>query len=118
MMKLIGKFLTFLTLVLYFWVSVHGQEAAVMKVAVMKSGEIFADGSRLDLARLKAAFTKLAAERGSVIYYREDPSAADPHPNAMAVIQAIVEARLPVSLSTKPDFSTVVLPDGTVKPRG
>ena len=91
---------------------------SVIKVAVMKTGEVFVDGASVDLAQLKAVFASLTAEGGSVIYYREDPSAEDPHPHAMAVIQAIVEARLPVSLSTTPDFSTVVLPDGTVKPRG
>jgi hypothetical protein len=86
-------------------------------VAVTKTREIFADGTKIGLPELKLAFAKLSAEHGVVIYYREDSSAAEPHPNAMAVVQAIVEARLPVSLSTTPDFSTVVLPDGTVKKR-
>ncbi len=34
-----------------------------------------------------------------------------------AVIQSIVDAKLPVSVSSEADFSTVVLPDGTIKPR-
>jgi hypothetical protein len=90
---------------------------AVMKVVVTNTGQIIADGAKIELSALKSAFAKLSAENGLVIYYREDPGAAEPHPNATAVIEAIIEARLPVSLSTTPDFSTVLQADGTVKKR-
>jgi hypothetical protein len=33
------------------------------------------------------------------------------------VVEAIAEAPLPVSFSSKGDFSDVVLPDGTTNPR-
>jgi hypothetical protein len=36
----------------------------------------------------------------------------------MQVIEAIVEARLPVSMSTKPDFSDVVPADGNHETSG
>jgi hypothetical protein len=88
----------------------------VMKVAVYRDGRITADGHETDLPALRAAFASLSRAGGWVLYYREGAE-AEPHPNAMLVIRAIVEAKLPVSLSTKPDFSNVVLPDGTTKLR-
>jgi hypothetical protein len=88
----------------------------IMKVAVYKDGRIVADGRETDLPRLRQAFARLSEAGGSVWYYREGAE-AEPHPNAMLVIRAIIEARLPVSLSSQPDFSNAVLPDGTTKRR-
>jgi hypothetical protein len=88
----------------------------VMKVAVYADGRIVSDGHEISLPALRDAFLKLSNAHGSVLYYRE-AAQSEPHPNAMAVIKAIVDARLPVSLSSKPDFSDVVLPDGSTKPR-
>ena len=45
--------------------------------------------------------------QGEVWYYREVPE-ADPHPNAMKVLEAIVDQNLPIRLSTKPDYSDSV----------
>jgi biopolymer transport protein ExbD len=90
--------------------------APVMKVAVYADGRILADGHEVSLQQLREAFAQLSKAHGTVLYYREAPQ-SEPHPNAMAVVQAVVEARLPISLSSKPDFSNVVLPDGTTKPR-
>lgn len=98
-------------------IAAYADDAAVMKVAVMNTGEIFADGKKVDLPQLESAFAQLSAAHGSVIYYRENPTGAEPPLNAMAVVQAIVKARLPVSMSTKPDFSTVLMPDGTIRKR-
>jgi hypothetical protein len=87
----------------------------VMKVAVYADGRIVADGHEIALPAFRRAFAQLSKAHGKVLYYRE-ATESEPHPNATAVIQAIIEARLPVSLSSKPDYSNVVLPDGTTKP--
>ena len=87
-----------------------------MKVAVYADGRVVADGHEISISALRDAFMKLSNAHGSVLYYRE-AGQSEPHPNAMTVVQAIVDARLPVSLSSKPDFSDVVLPDGSTKPR-
>ncbi len=113
----IDRFVGVTVLLLCIGTAAYAGDGVVMKVAVTKTGEIFADGTRMELPELKVAFAKLSAEHGSVIYYRENPTGAEPHLNAMAVVQAIVEAKLSVSLSTKPDFSTVLMPDGTIKKR-
>ncbi len=47
---------------------------------------------------------ELAKNKGEVWYYRQAPE-ADPHPNAMKVLKAIMDQNLPVRLSTKPDYS-------------
>ena len=91
-------------------------EGASAKVRVYRDGRITLDDSTVSLDGLSAAFADLKQQSGSVWYYREGGD-SEPHPNAMAVIQAIVEAKLPVSMSSEEDFSNVVLPDGTTRPR-
>lgn len=88
----------------------------VAKVAVSLDGRITLDGREAAIDEVRAAFAELAGRKGVVWYYREAAN-AEPHPNAMLVVQAIVEAQLPLSMSTKPDFSDVVMPDGSTKPR-
>jgi hypothetical protein len=88
----------------------------VAKVAVYADGRIALDGREIQIEELRSQFMKLSKDKGAVWYYRE-ASSAYPPPVATLVIQAIIDARLPVSMSSLPDFSNVVLPDGTVKPR-
>jgi hypothetical protein len=90
--------------------------APQVKVAVYADGHIVADGHEISLQQLRESFASLSKAHGSVIYFREFPQ-SEPHPNAMAVVEAIAEAPLPVSFSSKGDFSDVVLPDGTTNPR-
>jgi hypothetical protein len=109
-------------LALTVWSSVSADEpepvdANVVKIAVSRAGEITLNGREATINEVRAAFAKLAESKGVVWYYREGAEEEEPHPNAMLVIRAIVDAKLPVSLSTKPDFSDVVLPDGTTRPR-
>jgi hypothetical protein len=64
-------------------------------------GQVTLDGRSASIAEIRQAFAAHARSNGVVWYYRE----------------AILDARLLTSLSTKPDFSDVVLSDGTTKPR-
>lgn len=89
-------------------------EATVAKVKVMKSGKIFLDDKELTLAEIKVAFVRLSKENGEVWYYRENPQ-EEPSPEAMRVIEAIVENNLPVKLSSKPDFSDSITSKGIPK---
>jgi len=88
----------------------------VAKVSVFADGRITLNGRSITLAELHSAFAALAKAHGIVWYYREAAS-TEPHADAMLVIQEIVTARLPVSMSTKPDYSDVVRSDGTTAPR-
>ena len=110
------------TLVLAVWSGASAEEpksvdANVAKIVVSRAGEITLNGQDTTINEVRASLAKLAESKGVVWYYREGAEEEEPHPNAMLVIRAIVDAKLPVSLSTKPDFSDVVLPDGTTRPR-
>ena len=91
--------------------TVAPNESHVAKVKVLADGTILLDEKQVTIDELKAAFAKLKdKENGSVFYYRENAD-GEPPAQAMAVIQAVVEAGLPIKLSTKPDFSDSVGPN-------
>jgi biopolymer transport protein ExbD len=82
-----------------------------IKIAVYADGRITADGSPATIGSLKESFKKLSKENGEVWYYRE-AATREPPAQAMQVMQAVVEAGLPIRLSTRPDYSDSVGPDG------
>lgn len=88
----------------------------VAKFRVFRDGRITVDGTAIKLDAVPARLQKLKKSDGVVWYYRE-AGREEPHPNASKLVKAIIEARLPISMSSKADFSTVVLPDGSVKSR-
>jgi hypothetical protein len=88
----------------------------VLKIAITASGQITADGRPSTIEELIPILRELAKKKGEVWYYREEPE-ADPHPNAMKVLAAIVDCNLPVLLSTKPDYSDSVDEKGRSVPR-
>ena len=88
----------------------------VLKIAVTADGRVTADARPVTIETLAPILRELAKAKGSVWYYRE-AAAAEPHPNALKVLSAIVEHDLPVSLSTKPDFSDAVDDKGRSVPR-
>ena len=56
-------------------------------------------------------------KRNGVIWYYREAGSSEPPPQAVEVMTLIVDNRLPISMSTKPDYSDVLLPDGTTRPR-
>ena len=95
--------------------AVHGAATAqtkpsappVAKVAVTTKG-VTLDGAAVTLEQLKVKLADLKKRSGAVWYYREaSTGAGDPPPQALEVIQLIVEQKLPVSMATRPDFSDV-----------
>jgi len=91
-------------------------EPAVAKVTALASGQLLLNGKPSDIRTIDKAFAELKARGGVVWYYRENPQ-REPHPNAMAAIELVVKHQLPISMSSKPDFSDYVDPDGRSKPR-
>ncbi len=89
---------------------------AVAKVSALANGRILLNGKSASLAELDTALGKVKATGGVVWYYRE-AAAAEPPPEAMEVIKLVVKHSLPISMSTKPDFSDTVGPDGRSKRR-
>ena len=94
----------------------HRQDAMsssspVVKIAVFADGRLTVDGSAATVESLRASLKHTADSQGTVWYYRE-AGQQKPPPVAMQVMQAIAEARLPVRLSSRPDYSDAIGPDG------
>jgi hypothetical protein len=87
----------------------------VVQVQALRSGEIVMDGAPATLAMLNAKLAKIKAASGNVHYYREQPD-QEPTPEQWIVFMAIVDARVPIKLSTKPDFSDSVTPNVETSP--
>lgn len=101
-----------LTIACYAWptMSVH-PNSPVLKIAVMADGRITVDGSPSTIDSLRASLQTLAKQQGVVWYYRE-PGQAKAPPESSQVMQAVIENRLPIKLSSRPDFSDAIGPDG------
>ena len=93
---------------------VPGQDRTgpVVKIAVMSDGQILADGAPVTLQTLRSKLRDLGERHGVVWYYRELPGSTTPPPQAKMVIQAIIDAQLPVRLSSRPDYSDSIGADG------
>jgi hypothetical protein len=89
-------------------------DAPVIKVGVFADGHITADGLPVTVESLRESFKKLAEQKGTVWYYREGGQ-SEPPPQGMEVIKAVIEARLPIRLSSRPDYSDSIGPDGKPK---
>jgi biopolymer transport protein ExbD len=68
------------------------------QVKVTADGRVLLNGTEVTIAELEAEFERLKGAGGRVLYYRENPD-SEPHPIAEAVVQAIVDAELPVQFS-------------------
>lgn len=88
----------------------------VLRLAVYRSGRVTADGREVDPAYLPNALASLRGKDGIVWLYREG-AADERHPNAALVARAIADEHLPLSLTSRPDFSDVLSADGTTRPR-
>src|SRR3954468_22431905 len=75
----------------------------IAKVKVLRDGSIYLNGAATTLEALDKALSELPKKQSAVWYYREDPANPKPPPQAEAVIQKIIEHRLPVKLYEK-DF--------------
>jgi len=93
-----------------------GGAMEAIRVSALRSGAIKIDGAMATIVDLKAALEHMRAAHGGVMYYREGAEQA-PTDAQDSVFKAIMDARLPVSLSSKPDFSDYIDGDGHSQPR-
>ena len=80
---------------------------AALKISVLSSGSLLLDGNPAPFSQLEPALQTLKAANGCVWYYRESAS-AEPPPEAIQALQLIVHHKLPITFSSKPDFSDFV----------
>lgn len=83
----------------------------VLKISVFQSGKIFLDGKESSMAQVEETLDQLKKKGGEVWYFREAGQQAAP-PVAMQVVRMVVAKRLPITLSSKPDFSDYIGEDG------
>jgi len=83
------------------------KNAPVLKIAVFSDGRLTVDGAPASIQSLRKSLQKIADEHGVVWYYREAAQKAPP-PIATEVINRVIEARVPIRLSAKPDYSDAV----------
>ena len=86
-------------------------DTAVVKIAVFVDGRLTVDGTESTIPSLRKKLNGLSEKNGVVWYYRE-AGQQEPLPIAMEVMETVVEARLPIRLSSRPDFSDSIGPDG------
>jgi hypothetical protein len=91
------------------------RNAPILKIAVMATGVITADGLPTSLESLRVSISSIAQRKGMVWYYREAAQTAAP-PQSAEIVKLIIEHRVPVRFSTRPDYSDSVGRDG--KPIG
>ena len=96
-------------------------EATIVKVGILKDGTLVIEGKPATLGALRARLADAKSKRGVVWYFREasegEPS-AEVEMTMTAVLDMIVEHQLPVSLSSRSDYSDVIDGEGHSKPRG
>src|ERR1700719_201092 len=85
--------------------------APIVKIAVLADGRITLDGSPATIDTVRVSLKRLAEQKGVVWYYREAGEGKAP-PESTEVIQSVIENRLPIRLSSRPDFSDAIGPDG------
>ena len=93
------------------------RDPRIAKVSVSVSGRVALNGKQMDLKSIEAEFRKLQAAKGAVWYYRENGQTQEPTPQALAVLQLVVKYKLPISMSSKPDYSDYIDDDGHPQPR-
>ena len=87
-----------------------------LKVSVLSSGSILLDGTPVALENLRVALERADRANDRVLYYRED-AAAEPPPETKEVLDLVIANKLPISLSSKPDFSDYADRFGHLHPR-
>jgi hypothetical protein len=85
--------------------------APVLKIAVLADGRVTVDGLPTTIDSLRASLKQLAGQKGVVWYYREAGQKGAP-PEANEVIKLVIENRLSIRLSSRPDYSDAIGPDG------
>jgi hypothetical protein len=89
---------------------------SVLRISVLSSGTILLEGKKVTLTKVKKALAKAQSDRSPVWYYRESGK-GEPPIEAIEIVKLVVENRLPISLSSKPDFSDYIDDEGQSRPR-
>ena len=78
-------------------------------------GRFTVDGETSSLPALVEVL-QLHRERHGIVWYYREAGGDDPPPIAMDVFQALIEAELPIRLSSRPDYSDSIDEEGRSVP--
>jgi hypothetical protein len=88
----------------------------ILKLSVLASGVVLLDGEPIELDALDRKLGAADKQSTAIWYYRQ-AAAIEPPPEAKAVIQLVIQHKLPISMSSLPDFSDYVDAKGVSHPR-
>ena len=74
------------------------------------------DGKKATVTKVRKALAKTSSEKGTVWYYSES-GRGEPPIQAIEIVKLVVGNRLPISLSSRPDFSDYIDDEGQSRPR-
>jgi biopolymer transport protein ExbD len=86
----------------------------VLKLSILSSGRVLLDGKKASVTKVRRALAQASSEKGTVWFYREK---GEPPSQAIKIVKLVVENRLPISLSSRPDFSDYIDDEGQSRPR-
>lgn len=87
----------------------------VLQIRVM-AGTVSLNGTPIDMEFLEAMLQDAEATNKQVWYYRDNP-AGEPSAEALEVLTKIASHNVPVSMSSKQDFSDAIDENGNSRPR-
>lgn len=96
--------------------SLAAQLQPVARVSALANGRLLLNGQPASLVVIDAEFKKLQTGKGVVWYYREN-AREEPRPEALSVVELVVKYSLPISMSSKSDFSDYIDANGQPQPR-
>ena len=88
----------------------------VLRISVLTSGRVMMNGKESNLPEIRNALGRARSEKAVVWYYRENGK-GEPPQQATEVIKLVIENNLPISMSSKPDFSDYIDDKGQSLPR-
>jgi len=83
------------------------EKKTIVRLSVLMTGKVLLDGKESNLSEIKRALGRAKSEKDMVWYYRENGK-GEPPPQAMEVMKLVIENNLPISMSSKPDFSDYI----------
>jgi len=89
---------------------------SVLRISVLSSGRILLEGKKATLVTVNKALAKAQSAGKPVWYYRESGK-GEPPIEAIEIVKLVVAHKLPISLSSKPDFSDYIDDEGHSHPR-
>jgi len=89
----------------------RANDGLITRISVLASGTILLDGKEATLSEARRALEETKAKKGTVWYYHESGK-GEPPPEAIELFRLMVENKLPVSLSSKADFSDYLDEEG------